>query len=106
VILNVWLAYGRHSYQGREEFVILLPDTAMAVAMNVAERIRREIETQGDKTLPAYTVSPGLSVTQGDAGQAANMEALIAEADAALYRAKQGGRNRVEAWSYGPRGSR
>ena len=81
---------------GGEEFVILLPDTGIAEARNVAERIRREIETHRNKALPAYTVSLGLSVTQGDAGQAADMEALIAEADAALYRAKQRGRNRVE----------
>jgi diguanylate cyclase (GGDEF)-like protein len=81
---------------GGEEFVILLPDTGMAEAKNVAERIRREIETHRDKALPAFTVSLGLSVAQGEAGQAADIEALIAEADAALYRAKQRGRNRVE----------
>lgn len=81
---------------GGEEFVILLPDTGMVEAMNVAERIRREIETHRNKALPAYTVSLGLSVAQGDVGQASDVEALIAEADAALYRAKQRGRNRVE----------
>jgi diguanylate cyclase (GGDEF)-like protein len=81
---------------GGEEFVILLPDTGIAEARNVAERIRREIETHRNKALPIYTVSLGLSVAQGDAGQAADIEALIAEADAALYRAKQCGRNRVE----------
>ena len=82
---------------GGEEFVILLPDTGIAEAKNAAERIRREIETHRDKALPAYTVSLGLAVAQGDPGQAADIEALIAEADEALYRAKQGGRNRVEA---------
>lgn len=81
---------------GGEEFVILLPDTGPAEALQAAERIRREIETRRDKALPAYTVSIGVSTAQGDAGQAADVEALIAEADAALYRAKQGGRNRVE----------
>ena len=69
----------------------------MAEAMQVAERIRREIESQRIKALPSYTVSLGVSVAQGDVGQAADMEALLAEADAALYRAKQRGRNRVEA---------
>jgi diguanylate cyclase (GGDEF)-like protein len=82
---------------GGEEFVILLPDTGLAEARQVAERIRREIETHRDKALPGYTVSLGVSVAQGSAGQAADIEGLIAEADAALYRAKQGGRNRVEA---------
>ncbi len=82
---------------GGEEFVILLPDTGMAEAKQVAERIRREIEQQRNKDLPRYTVSLGVSVAQGKSGQAATIEALLAEADAALYRAKQGGRNRVEA---------
>jgi diguanylate cyclase (GGDEF)-like protein len=82
---------------GGEEFVILLPDTDLAEAKHVAERIRHEIETHRDKALPAYTVSLGVSVAHGHVGHAADVEALIAEADAALYRAKQGGRNRVEA---------
>ncbi len=81
---------------GGEEFVILLPDTGLAEARQVAERIRREIETPRDRKLPRYTVSLGVAIAQGEAGQAADMEALIAAADAALYRAKQGGRNRVE----------
>lgn len=81
---------------GGEEFVILLPDTGLAEAKKVAERIRREIEKQRVKNLPSYTVSLGVSVAQGGAGQAADIEALLAEADAALYRAKQRGRNRVE----------
>jgi diguanylate cyclase (GGDEF)-like protein len=81
---------------GGEEFVILLPDTGLGEARHVAERIRQEIEMHRDKALPRYTASLGVSVTQGEAGQAADIQALIAEADAALYRAKQGGRNRVE----------
>jgi diguanylate cyclase (GGDEF)-like protein len=82
---------------GGEEFVILLPDTGLVEARQVAERIRHEIETHGDKALPRYTVSLGVAVAQGRSGDAADTEALIAQADAALYRAKQGGRNRVEA---------
>lgn len=82
---------------GGEEFVILLPDTGLAEAARVAERIRKEIEARPDRKLPRYTVSLGVAVTQGTAGQAADIEALIAAADAALYRAKQGGRNRVVA---------
>jgi len=81
---------------GGEEFVVLLPDTSLAEAQHVAERIRHEIGTRRDKALPPYTVSLGVAVAQGNAGQAADIEALVAEADAALYRAKQGGRNRVE----------
>ncbi|MGE5491334.1 MAG: GGDEF domain-containing protein [Actinomycetota bacterium] len=82
---------------GGEEFVILLPETGLAEAKKVAERVRKEIETRRNKELPPYTVSLGVSVAQGEAGQAADIEALLAEADAALYRAKEGGRNRVMA---------
>jgi diguanylate cyclase (GGDEF)-like protein len=82
---------------GGEEFVILLPDTDLASARQAAERIRREIETRRDPPLPHYTVSLGVAVAQGNAGDAADIEALIAMADAALYRAKQGGRNRVDS---------
>ncbi len=81
---------------GGEEFVILLPDTGLGEAKQVAERIRREIGLQRDKALPAYTVSLGVSVADGKTKEAKDIQALIAEADAALYRAKQGGRNRVE----------
>jgi diguanylate cyclase (GGDEF)-like protein len=82
---------------GGEEFVILLPETDLANARHVAERIRQEVGTRRDSQLPAYTASLGVAVAQGLAGEAADIEALIAEADAALYRAKQGGRNRVES---------
>lgn len=82
---------------GGEEFVILLPDTGLAEAKQVAERIRREIETKATKGLPPYTVSLGVSVVQGQGVGVANIEDLLAHADAALYRAKQGGRNRVES---------
>jgi len=81
---------------GGEEFVILLPDSGPAEALQVAERIRGDLETQRDKALPRYTASLGVAVAAGQAGDAADIEALIAVADAALYRAKQGGRNRAE----------
>lgn len=81
---------------GGEEFVILLPDTGLAEARQVAERIRREIETSPGNGLPRYTVSLGVSAAQASDGKASGIEALIAAADAALYRAKERGRNRVE----------
>lgn len=81
---------------GGEEFVILLPDTAMAEARQVAERIRCEIEIRRSKDLPPFTVSLGIAVAQNGAAPAGDLQALLAEADAALYRAKQRGRNRVE----------
>jgi diguanylate cyclase (GGDEF)-like protein len=81
---------------GGEEFVILLPDTGMKEACQVAERIRREVEKRLDKTLPPYTVSLGVAVANAGQGDFPDLAALLAHADAALYKAKQGGRNRVE----------
>jgi diguanylate cyclase (GGDEF)-like protein len=80
---------------GGEEFVILLPETGLAEARKVAERIRREIEIPRTRNLPPYTVSLGVAAVHGEQGEARNIEALLAEADAALYRAKENGRNRV-----------
>ena len=68
----------------------------LSVTGDITSEYLNEIENRRDTALPGYTVSIGLAVTQGRAGDVADIEALIAEADAGLYRAKQGGRNRVE----------
>jgi diguanylate cyclase (GGDEF)-like protein len=79
---------------GGEEFLILLPNTAIAEGIKVAERIRLEIENKvinrSDGTfLPGITVSIGLVVNTPDS----TTRSLINKADAMLYRAKQEGRN-------------
>lgn len=78
---------------GGEEFVVLLPETSLDEARGVAERIRTEVES-GNKDLPPCTVSIGVAVSGADDLE---VDAIVARADAAMYRAKQGGRNRVEA---------
>ena len=78
---------------GGEEFVVLLPATDATDAAVVAERLRAEIES-APWTLRRVTASVGVA-TGGDAG-VADLDALIAAADRALYRAKREGRNRVE----------
>lgn len=77
---------------GGEEFVVLLPETSLAEARVVAERIRVEVES-GGKGLPACTVSIGVAVSGPDDLE---VDAIVARADAAMYRAKDAGRNRVE----------
>jgi len=75
---------------GGEEFVVLLPETPVEVAHVVAERIRSRV---GELSEPAsFTVSIGVatSLPLGD-----SVDALLARADAAMYRAKEKGRNRV-----------
>jgi two-component system cell cycle response regulator len=82
---------------GGEEFVIVMPETDLAVATMVAERIRRRIATepfaiqQGGRNLEV-TISIGIAAI-GAAGDTA--AAVLKRADTALYRAKRDGRNRV-----------
>ncbi len=89
---------------GGEEFAVLLVQTDMDSALIIAERIRHSIAEQrfrgeGDET-PVATLSIGVA-TLSDCNRAQNAEALaqqlVARADQALYRAKQGGRNCVMA---------
>lgn len=83
---------------GGEEFVVVLPGTSVIHAMAVAESIRANIQAAGiahahSGVAAVVTVSLGVAVgipTQGDA-----RDALVHAADAALYRAKDQGRNRV-----------
>lgn len=82
---------------GGEEFTLVLIETDLDGGANIAERIRERtasmpIEIGEGRSLPV-TLSAGLAALQ-DGDQ--NFEELWERADAALYRAKQGGRNRVE----------
>ena len=80
---------------GGEEFVVLLPDTARDEAHTVAQRICSSVAAPGgEERLPLYTVSIGLATLAGAANE--SIASLIGRADAALYRAKENGRNRVE----------
>jgi diguanylate cyclase (GGDEF)-like protein len=80
---------------GGEEFVVLAPDLAASDAFELAERLRRRISElrvplEGGQSL-GITASIGVGTTVADED---HWEALIARADAALYRAKREGRNR------------
>lgn len=77
---------------GGEEFVLLLPETPLDVALTVAERIRAMIDQSTRE--PHYTVSIGVTTNQLAHD---NLDTLLARADSALYRAKAQGRNRVTA---------
>jgi two-component system cell cycle response regulator len=82
---------------GGEEFVVVMPETDLAVASMVAERLRRRIASepfaieQGATSLNV-TISVGIAGMKGPNETAA---AILKRADQALYRAKRDGRNRV-----------
>jgi two-component system cell cycle response regulator len=84
---------------GGEEFVVVMPDTDMAVATMVAERLRRRIAAdafpihKGERKVEV-TISIGLAALSGPEDKAAD---VLKRADQALYRAKRDGRNRVVA---------
>jgi len=79
---------------GGEEFAVLLPDTSITEALEIAERVRAavaEIALPGSDV--SVTASIGVAVFPDHAGTPDRLERL---ADAALYLAKRQGRNRVE----------
>jgi diguanylate cyclase (GGDEF)-like protein len=77
---------------GGEEFVLLLPDTALEGGAGCAERLRIAIEALQVEGYP-HRITASLGVATLTAGESG--DALVGRADAALYRAKEGGRNRV-----------
>ncbi len=81
---------------GGEEFIILLPEVEPSGAMTIAERLREGIAKMtldGDELAAALPVTVSIGVASMRPNEV--LEALIVRADAALYRAKAGGRNRV-----------
>ncbi|GJL95380.1 MAG: PleD family two-component system response regulator [Hyphococcus sp.] len=84
---------------GGEEFLVAMPDTDMAFASVVAERLRAEIEStkfivNSGRDEISVTVSIGIGSTENGPNEDAPQK-LIKRADEALYEAKNGGRNRV-----------
>jgi diguanylate cyclase (GGDEF)-like protein len=82
---------------GGEEFLAVLPETNLDNALQVAERLRASIEQEtisliGGNATGGVTVSIGVACFPRDAD---NQESLLAFVDSLLYRAKEGGKNRV-----------
>jgi diguanylate cyclase (GGDEF)-like protein len=81
---------------GGEEFVLLLPDSDLSTACQVAERIRTSIAQlgihHGDSPVSSVvTISAGVATSRPESTSGD----IVARADAALYKAKSEGRNRV-----------
>lgn len=81
---------------GGEEFVILLPETDKENAVILSERLREKISELTFEQVPGVTVSLGIS---GYPNDGTDIDKLIKKADAALYKAKQTGRNKSVIFS-------
>src|SRR5262249_23005165 len=77
---------------GGEEFTVILPDTSLPGAVQVADRIREKVAAQEFPGIGLVTASVGVSNYPANA---TSKEDLIRVADQALYKAKSEGRNRV-----------
>ena len=85
---------------GGEEFVVIIPDSPPGAALHLAEKLRQGMIAQA---LPhafsavAEVVTVSVGVVESHPARERNAEWYITRADQALYRAKQSGRNRIEA---------
>lgn len=80
---------------GGEEFAVLLPETDLAGARLLAERLRRAVSTYEIPALKDHALTASFGISQFT-GSEDTLESMMARADEALYTAKRNGRNRVE----------
>lgn len=91
--LRVFDTIGRF---GGEEFIILLPETCIKEAVNIAERLRHAVESISIPTPKGKaSITISLGVACFEPGKPINLDQLVDAADKALYQAKENGRNRV-----------
>ncbi len=83
---------------GGEEFLVLASDCDLAGGMHLAERLRQSAEALDLGKLGGVTISIGVAAWRPGQGR----KALVARADQSMYRAKEGGRNRVEGEASSP----
>ena len=82
---------------GGEEFVVVLPDTDSSDARAICERIRKRIENHPfDARGHGIRITTSIGIACKPAREKTTADELFQRADAALYRAKEAGRNRVE----------
>ena len=84
---------------GGEEFAVLLEDTGLSGAYDVAERLRKQVESLGlffEGCAVPVTISLGVAAFPLNCD---NQDVLFSYADQALYRAKESGRNQSVCWT-------
>ena len=85
---------------GGDEFAILLPETSSQAAAAIATTVHVDLanlSAQPSSGSPAFTISVGIHTTRQ--GEASSVTEVFERADAALYQAKQAGRNRSATYS-------
>ena len=93
-VLQASLRAADHAFRyGGDEFAVLLPDTSAESATALAERLRERIGAIG--LGKGITLTASVGVATRPARSALGLEALLLDADRALYAAKDAGRNRV-----------
>jgi diguanylate cyclase (GGDEF)-like protein len=96
-------AYDGAGRYGGEEFLLILPGCDLATAIRRANEIRQLVSAEAitiGKESRQVTISMGVTVAECDT--TASVESLLHEADTALYRAKENGRDRIEAQTSKP----
>jgi diguanylate cyclase (GGDEF)-like protein len=92
---------------GGEELLVIAPNTTTSSAVALAERLREQVEIHALGSEPYRMQEIRITVSIGVASldsEIADYQHLVANADQALYRAKQEGRNRVSTYSIGAQG--
>lgn len=101
-VISENLRAGDTAYRyGGEEFVIVLPEQNLESASVAAERLRRSVEDLAiahESRTPSGILTISLGLSALTPGENKTVEDLLKEADTALYRAKEGGKNRVELY--------
>lgn len=83
---------------GGEEFILMLPEIALEGAMQAAEKLRQEIASLkfDPDSGPSFSPTVSVGVASMSARRYESSQAVVQDADEALYRAKRAGKNRVE----------
>ncbi|MFH1023446.1 MAG: diguanylate cyclase [Planctomycetota bacterium] len=95
--LKACIRDGDSAYRyGGEELAILLPGSSIPIATQIAERIRKRVASKAFRTADGREITVTVSLGVAELTKAMpNPDALVAAADAALYKAKENGRNLV-----------
>ena len=84
---------------GGEEFAVLLPETLLAGALQLAEKLRARVQQSRVETegMPTIQITVSVGVTTAAEDPRGSTQSRYAAADHALYAAREHGRNRVES---------